>query len=444
MAGAPVIDDVRLLRGIRDDVPLTVAEHHALHGQLPSWATDRRGRGRPTDPFPREIATSGLTGRGGAGFPFATKLAAVAAARGRPVVVVNAAESEPAAQKDAVLLTCTPHLVLDGAEVTARHLGTQEIVVWTHAGADAVNHSVRTALAQRHEDLDWKVVTGPARYVAGEASAVARSLSGDVAKPRTVPPHVSVRGVDNRPTLLSNAETFAHVGLITRHGGAWFRSVGTPQEPGTLLLTLTGAVTSPGAVEVPFGTPFGEVIEACGGLSALVDQVLIGGYAGRWAPWSRIADLPVSRVGLSEHGWTLGVGVLGFLPSARCGVAETAALVRWLAGESAGQCGPCVRGLPAMARAFDQLTTRGDRRIPGLLQRWSDQLDGRGACAHPSGVVALVRSALRAFPNDVQRHAERGRAGCAKCEAPAVFDIPRHPARRRLATVGAELLDVRR
>lgn len=435
-------DSVRLLRGIRDDGPLTVAEHHALHGRLPAWATDRRGRGRPTDPFPREIATSGLTGRGGAGFPFATKLASVAGARGRPVVVVNAAESEPAAQKDAVLLTRTPHLVLDGAEVTARHLGTRDIVIWTHAGADAVNHSVRAALAQRHEDVDWRVVTGPARYVAGEASAVARSLSGDVAKPRTVPPHVAVRGVDDRPTLLSNAETFAHVGLIARHGGAWFRSAGTPQESGTVLLTLVGAVASPGVVEVPFGTPFGEVIEACGGLPSLVDQVLVGGYAGRWAPWSRLAELPVSRVALREHGWTLGVGVLGFVPQVRCGVAETAALVHWLAGESAGQCGPCVHGLPAMAGAFDRLATRGDRRIPGLLRRWSDQLDGRGACAHPSGVVALVRSALQAFPDDVQRHAEKGRAGCAKCEAPAVFEIPnshrvRSPATLEAAPVGS-------
>ncbi len=415
----------RLLAGVLRDRPLSLVEHLAVHGPLPvvdrGW-TGAGSRSR-TRVLLHEIQTAGIGGRGGAGFPFARKLAAVAAQRRRPVVVVNAAESEPAAHKDATLATLTPHLVLDGAAVSARLLGAREVVVWTHRGEAAVSRALRAAVGQRDDrGLRWRVVDGPDRYVAGESSAIVRHLSGGPAKPTTTPPRVAERGVGGAPTLLSNAETFAHVALVVRHGAPWFRSLGTVDEPGTLLLTLTGAAQHPGVVEVPFGARLGAVVDTFGGLAEPVEAVLVGGYGGRWLTWADAAALPVTRQAFRSVGADLGVGVIGLLPRRRCGLAETARLTRWMADQSAGQCGPCVNGLPAMAGAFESLVRSGNAQTPTLLRRWARQVAGRGACHHPDGVAHLVDSALDVFTEAIDRHLLDG--SCPGCAEPPVLPLP--------------------
>ena len=425
-SGAPT--GRRLLAGVVPGRALTLSEHTAAHGHLPR--VHGRLLGPHRHPLVAELARAGIGGRGGAGFPFGRKLEAVTRARRRPVVVVNVAESEPAAAKDAVLSSLAPHLVLDGAEVAARLVGAREVVLWTHGRDGTVPASYRAALRERRRGRGlFRVVEGPDRYVAGESSAIVRFLSGGPAKPTMTPPRVSDRGVDGRPTLLSNAETYAHVALVARHGAAWFRSVGTPEEPGTLLVTLSGAVERPGVVEVPFGTPVADVLAAAGGLTEPVTAVLAGGYGGGFLPFERVRHLSLTRAAFRDADGDLGVGLLAFLPARRCGVAETDRLVGWLAGESAGQCGPCRHGLPAMARAWHHLATAGDPAAPGLLRRWSDMVVGRGACHHPDGVAQLVRSALAVFPSDVDRHLTRGR--CAGCDEPAVLPVPQVPGPRR-------------
>lgn len=418
----------RVLTGVVPGRALTLSEHTAAHGHLP------RVRGLLMGPHRHhlvaELIQAGIGGRGGAGFPFGRKLEAVARARRRPVVVVNVAESEPAASKDAVLSVLSPHLVLDGAEVAARLVGARDVVLWTHGRDGAVPASYRAALRERRRGRGmFRVVEGPDRYVAGESSAIVRFLSGGPAKPTMTPPRVSDSGVDGRPTLLSNAETFAHAALVARHGAAWYRSVGTPEEPGTLLVTLSGAVERPGVVEVPFGTPVADVVAAAGGLTEPVAAVLAGGYGGGWLPFERVNALPLTRAAFRAAGGDLGVGLLAFLPARRCGVAETDRLVGWLSGESAGQCGPCQHGLPAMAKAWHHLAVDGNPAAPGLLRRWTDMVVGRGACHHPDGVAQLVRSALATFPTDVDRHLRRG--GCAGCAEPAVLPLPDVPGVRR-------------
>jgi NADH:ubiquinone oxidoreductase subunit F (NADH-binding) len=373
-----------------------------------------------------ELTAAGIGGRGGAGYPFGRKLEAVARATARPVVVVNVAESEPASLKDAVLATLTPHLVLDGAEVAARLVGARDVYVWTHGADGGVAASMRAALRERRRSqASFRVVEGPDRYVAGEASAVVRFLSGGPAKPTLTPPRVSEKGVDGRPTLLSNAETYAHVALVARHGAAWYRQVGTAEEPGTLLLTLAGAVARPGVVEVPHGTPVAEALGLVGGLTESVSAVLVGGYGGGWMPVDTVVSLTLGRQEFRAAGGDLGVGMLAFLPHRRCGLAETQRLVRWLAGESAGQCGPCVHGLPAMASAFDHLVSAGDAAAPALLRRWAGMVAGRGACHHPDGVASLVRSALEVFGDDLTSHL--GGAACAGCGQPSVLPLPGEP-----------------
>ena len=414
----PAEGAARLLRGLRaDGAALTLAEHVALHGALPLGGAD----------LVEVVEASGLLGRGGAGFPLGTKLRTVrdaGSALRRPVLVVNAAESEPASRKDAVLITRAPHLVLDGAVLAAHAVGAKEAVVWLHRGRPAVLRAVEAALAERRAaglpGPSFRVVEGPPRYVGGESTAVVAHLSGRDARPITAPPLIARKGVGGKPTLLSNAETFAHFALLVRRGTPWFRSAGTQAEPGTMLVTVVGAVAVPGGVEAPVGTALGDLVTASGGFAGTPTALLVGGYAGSWLPADRL-DLAYSRAGLLPAGADPGVGMLVVLPAGACPVHETARLAAWLADERVGQCGPCLNGLPALAQASRALAYGGgdatSMSAPDQLRRWAGMVEGRGACHHPDGVVRLVRSLLLAFPGEVARHAA-GRA-CADAQ-PAI------------------------
>jgi len=218
-----------------------------------------------------------------------------------------------------------------------------------------------------------------------------------------------------------NAETLAQVALIARHGAAWFRELGTPESPGSTLVTVSGAVGTPGVVEVELGTPVDDIVarmEPTGPVSGL----LVGGYGGAWL---HPADAGVAYAPrpLTEVGATLGVGVVVVLPSTSCGIAETARIARYMAGESAGQCGPCVYGLPAIAEDLELLAAgRGDHGVLARLGQRSGAVLGRGACRHPDGVVRLVRSALAVFADDARDHAA-GRP-CVGRGAPTVLQFP--------------------
>lgn len=416
----------RLLAGARLGGHLDYAGHLRVHGALP------RLHRASSAGLIGLVEAGGLRGRGGAGYPLAAKLAAVAGRRGEKYVVVNGAESEPASAKDAVLLGAAPHLVLDGAVLAAAAIGAREVVVWLHRDPELPPAPIEQAVAERAragaDDVFVRVEHGPARYVAGESSAVVNHLSGGPARPTLSPPHATERGVLGRPTLVSNAETMAHLALLARHGADWYRSVGTRDEPGTLLLTVTGGVHRPLVVEVPFGTPVGDVV----GLAEPVDHpiaVLTGGYGGSWVPWSQAARLPVTGRDFRAAGATLGVGLLAVLPAGRCGLVETAPVVGWLAAENAGQCGPCVNGLPALAEAFAHLAAGGAGGAGpawpgsvGRLHRWAAMVTGRGLCHHPDGVAQLIRSALQTFEPEVGAHLAGG--PCPGHRLPPLLPLP--------------------
>jgi len=409
LAAAATGGGIRLLRGLRvDGAPMSLADHLHTHGQLPRSGAD----------LVAVASASGLLGRGGAGFPLGTKMSAArqAASRRRPpLVVVNAAESEPASRKDFLLVTRAPHLVLDGAAAAAAAIGASEAVVWVHRGRPAMADALAAAIAERaggNGDPSFRVQAGPDRYVSGQATAAVAHLAGGPALPSTTAVPMARRGLGGRPTLVSNAETLAHLALIVRYGADAFRASGTAAEPGTMLVTVTGAVTSPGVVEAEVGTPIHRLLAAAGGLTAAgLGAVLVGGYAGSWLAPER-TDLPYSRAGLALAGADPGACLVVALPSGACPVRETAHLTAWLADQSAGQCGPCRNGLPALAAASALLADAGPGAgdAPAALRRWAGMVDGRGACHHPDGVVRLVRSMLLTFGADVAAHAAG--AGC--------------------------------
>ena len=275
----------RLLAGIPVHGHMGLAAHRARHGELPVGG--RRNRAWASA-LVDEVERSGLRGRGGAAFPLARKLGAVREARGRAVVVANACEGEPASAKDRLLLERLPHLVLDGALTAAAAVGAPDVVFAVDDEAVAAAHALRAAIDERGDvrRLGQRVSLQavPRGYVSGQESAVVNFLSGGPAKPRATPPMVFQRGVQGRPTLVSNVETLGHLALVARHGADWFRALGTPAEPGSTLVTLSGAVAHPGVYEIELGVPLEMLLEAAGGPTRPLRAFVLGGYAGSWVP----------------------------------------------------------------------------------------------------------------------------------------------------------------
>lgn len=386
----------RLLEGMRPARALSLAEHLALHGPI---KPARRGS------LQDQLERSGLRGRGGAGFPVARKVAAVTGASGRPVVVVNGAEGEPLSDKDKFLMRHVPHLVLDGAVVLAAEIGASDVIVAVGRAARAEGRILTAAVAERvAQRLDGRVeiqvASVPDGFVSGEETALLNFLNGGLAKPTLTPPRPFERGLNGMPTLVQNTETVAHVALIARQGPDWFRRLGTHDDPGSALFTLSGAVRRPGVFEAPLGITLPELVARAGGPARPPQAVLVGGYFGTWFTASQAARLELDHAAV---GGRLGARAIFVLPDVSCGVAETARITRYLAAESAGQCGPCVHGLAAIATALEQTARGRDQRA--RIARWCGQVDGRGACRHPSGAVRLVSSALAAFEADFAAHA---------------------------------------
>lgn len=394
--------------------------HRRHHGELPlvPLAAD----GHP-GALVNAIHDSGLRGRGGGWFPTARKIHAVvesAAARralssGRkPVVIANAMEGEPASGKDAVLLSHSPHLVLDGIQAAARTIGATNAYIAVHRGSPIIA-IVDAAIAERRgiDTVEIELITPPARYVASEESALAHWAGDGVATP-AFGDRPFQRGMDGRPTLVLNAETLAHVALVARHGGAWFASVGDPAAPGTTLVSVGGAVVQPGVIEVATGTGVREILTRCGGTSDTVTAFLTGGYGGAWVKAEDLIDAPWAPDSVANTGGVIGAGILWAMGHDTCGIRELAAVSRWMAGESAGQCGPCRFGLPAVSDDLEALAVGASAQES--LDELKDRLpliQGRGGCKHPDGTARFISTGLHAFHEELAHHLH------GRCTAPA-------------------------
>jgi NADH:ubiquinone oxidoreductase subunit F (NADH-binding) len=385
-----------------------LSSHTTHFGSLPFNPGDPRG-------FIETVAAAGLCGRGGAGFPASRKLAAVAAGR-RPIVVANGAEGEPASSKDAVLLARAPHLVLDGLAVAAHTVRARECHLYA---PEAALGSIRRALGERratgYDDPQVELTAAPDTFISGEKTAVINRLAGRPALPGDHLVSTSQAGLRGRPTLVHNVETLAHLALIARYGPRWFRTAGTADEPGTMLVTLSGTAST-GVVEVALGTSIPDLIAHSGHTDpATVRAVLVGGYHGAWIPADALPRAALSAASLRPLHATPGAGVVMVLRTGECGLRATSGIVDYLAAQSAGQCGPCRFGLPGLAARMSALA-HGQAVDPGEIERLAGLVDGRGACRHPDGTARLVRSALAAFADDVTFHR---RGSCLAAHTPS-------------------------
>ncbi|MGH3640258.1 MAG: NADH-ubiquinone oxidoreductase-F iron-sulfur binding region domain-containing protein [Mycobacterium sp.] len=388
-------------------------EHHARFGGVPIGAAET---------LIPSLEAAGLTGRGGAAFPTGRKIASVTGRK--PVVIGNGAEGEPLSRKDAMLVARAPHLILEGLQLAAAAVHADKVYLYlpNHV-APAARYAIDERAAAGLDGHRVTVVEAPDTFVAGEESAVVRRIEGGRAIPRdrTVP--TSTSGVRGRPTLVNNVETLAHIALIARYGPGWFRSVGEPGEPGTMLVTLSGLLPRRHVLEVPIGTLLTEVL-ARGGLDDLrnVGAVLLGGYHGTWLPTAALPGARLSRASLAPRGASPGAGIVHALPSDQCGLARTADIVAYLAEQGAQQCGPCRNGLPRLAQLFDDLAyARVVDRSLDEVHRLLDVVNGRGSCRHPDGTVRLAHSALATFAVDIAHH----RAGRCTAALVAAHDAER-------------------
>ncbi|HYZ54856.1 MAG TPA: NADH-ubiquinone oxidoreductase-F iron-sulfur binding region domain-containing protein [Streptosporangiaceae bacterium] len=392
------IGAARLTAGLDRFPRLDLEAHRDLFGRLP------RLSGAELITMAQQVD---LRGHGGAAFPFARKLKAVvdsARKADQPtIVVVNATEGEPGSFKDKMLLMRSPYLILSGAALAAEAIGSEEIIVGV-AGNELANRSLEAAIAAEPGLRKLvRVVEVPERFISGESGALVRAINGKTPIPPGRKRLASESGVHGLPTLLSNAETFAQLAVLALLGPERYASVGTPEEPGTVLLSVSGSASRPAVVEVPTGVPLGSVLDICQAPAG--DGVLVGGYHGMWLPAESAYVVPVSRAGLDAVAGMLGAGIVLPLGDGTCPLGEVSRIASYLAGESAGQCGPCKLGLPRIARALAALIDgSGGIEALDVARRSAAAVSGRGACAHPDGVTRFVLSALDVFTEDLAAH----------------------------------------
>jgi NADH-quinone oxidoreductase subunit F len=393
------------------------------------------------------IARSGLRGRGGGGFPTGRKWAGIAGQAGtRHYLVVNGAEGEPGTFKDRALLRANPYQVVEGLIIAAFAVGAAEVFVCLKATFEQELAAVTRAVQEFQAagictDCTVTLVAGPDEYLFGEEKAMLEVIEGKPPLPRWFPPHEhglfaagpqegweagprAVRGAGDgpNPTLVNNVETLANVPHVLARGADWFRSMGTPGSPGTIVTTVVGDVVAPDVGEVELGTALRDVIDAVGSgpLPGRTVKAVFSGVANAVVTADHL-DVPVSYEGFAAIG--SGMGAAGFIvhDDTACMVDAAYRLSRFLAVESCGQCPPCKIGSGEITAHLERIETgAGTDADVGAIQGWLERVTDGSRCYLAMEERLMVGSVLRAFPDEVAEHLEQRR-----CPRPGRRPIPK-------------------
>ncbi len=366
----------------------------------------------------KQIAGSGLRGRGGAGFPVGRKWGIT---RETPVhpryLVCNAGEDEPGSFKDRALIEHRPHLVLEGMVLAARAIEAEQAYLYLNETYQDCRDRFTQALGEAESAgyiglLKVTIQRAPTVYVAGEDSATLEVIEGREPKPRQKPPYPATAGLFGNPTVVNNVETLANVGPIVRNGADWFRKLGTPDSPGTMLFCLGAEMNRPGAYELPIGTPLRHLFEDLGGGlkgGAKLKGFLPGGPScGFLSP--AFLDIPLDPDSCRKAGTTLGCGVMRFYGEGQCMVEEAAGLAAFFARESCGQCPACRMETSMLAMTLDRVQQgKGDAGLFDQCRMVLDFNRGKGYCALINMPGPPVMSAIQLFRSDFDHHLQYGR-----------------------------------
>jgi len=371
----------------------------------------------------REIAESGLRGRGGAGFPTGRKWELAAASEGSPrYVVANGGEHEPGSRKDRLLVTEYPHKVLEGIALCAYATGASEAWIYLIEDMAEALASARAAIDEARAAgllgpsvlgtpfaLEVRVEAAPTTYVAGEETAALEVIEGRKAWPRKKPPYPGVSGLFGKPTTVNNIETLAHAPGIVRRGAAWFRGLGEAGGAGTMLFTLDERVARPGVYERPLGSTYRRLIYDLGGgpRSGRPIRAILPALSSSFLPADAL-DLPLTPEALKEAGSGLGCGGVSFVEEGECLVCRVAGIAGFFMAEQCGQCPPCRMETNTLAAVLGQVKagTAGD--YAAQIEKITTFARGKGYCSLIEMAAAPVLSALRLFPDDFASHARTG------------------------------------
>lgn len=386
------------------EMPESFAEYRSRGGyrgleqvlaRQPGWATDQVARAR-------------VRGRGAFGRPVADRWRQVAAhPSGVRYVVANGAEGSPVSRKDRHLMARHPHRVLEGLLIAAMAVGARDAYLYVRGDAPKALSALGSAVAEARgagligaesatgvEVHLQPSVPGP---ISGEETAVIDALEGLEGRPQLRPPEPEVCGLFGRPTLVQNVETLAAVAAVFREGLDRHTAVGTEDEPGTALFTVSGTVERPGVYEIPLGTRLSDLLALAGADPAAVRAVLPGGL---WSPplWPDELDVPLSREGLARAGSALGNRAVVVLGGEAPLPAQFAELAQVLARGSCGQCQGCANGTRALAAALAGLAGETGASTLAFARHQAQLLTRRaGYCPYPEGVGRAMLRALQAF-----------------------------------------------
>jgi len=389
---------------------LDVARQHGAYAFLPKVLKDFT-----SDAIIAEVKTSGLRGRGGAGFPTGLKWSFVPKNTGKPTYLLcNADEGEPGTFKDRDIMRFDPHLLIEGMIMSAFALNVKDAYIYIRGEFIHEAQRLDDAIVEAYEanllgknilgsgfEMNLTVHRGAGAYICGEETALIESLEGRAGRPRFKPPFPAVEGFFRCPTVVNNVETLATVPAILEHGGEWHKAIGTPNNAGMKIFSVSGHVNKPGNYEVPLGTTMRSLIEDyAGGLQhGSVPKVIIPG--GSSTPWllAKHYDVPLTYDDLVKAGSMLGSGAVIVADETADLLALTRRLAHFYAHESCGQCTPCREGTGWLERILIRLEQgKGTQNDITTLGDAATHMAGRTICALADGAAAPVLSLLEHFP----------------------------------------------
>lgn len=411
----------------------------AAYASLDDYLDAGGGRGLATarDLAPDDIIAivddSGLRGRGGAGFPTGTKWRSIAdaaaAGTGDTYMVCNAAEGEPATVKDRTLMARAPFAVIEGVLIGMRAIGATRGFIgvkerFTHQVERLISARDACAEAGWHGAENVRIVAGPDEYLFGEEKALLEVVEGKLPLPRILPPYEAglfATMQRSNPTAVNNVETLCHVVRILAEGSDWFRQVGAVESPGTMVFTVVGDVPRPGIHELPLGTSLRTLIVDMAGATDI--QAIYSGTSNSVIT-PDVLDLPMDFDSFDEAGTGLGSGGFVVYDASRDIVQVTAALARFLAIESCGQCLACKLGTADMFERLQRLVDgEGTATDIEQIRRRTLTVSDQNRCYLPVGAALLIRSTLDQFPDAFADHVGRASDPAVAVRVPKITDF---------------------
>jgi len=387
-----------------------------------------------------EVKTSGLRGRGGAGFPTGLKWEFARKSPGAvKYVLCNADEGDPGAFMDRSVLEADPHAVLEGMIIAARAIDAHQGFIYARTEYPLAIRRLGIAIKQAREygllgqdilgtgfDFDIDIYQGAGAFVCGEETALMRSIEGKRGMPRPRPPFPAHQGLWEKPTVLNNVETLANIGQIILNGGAWYASVGTESSKGTKVFALSGDVNNIGLVEVPMGTSLRTIVYDIGGGipgKKKFKAVQLGGPSGGCVP-EQYLDTPVDYEAIAKVGAIMGSGGAIVMDENTCMVDMARFFMDFVQDESCGKCTPCREGTRRLLQLLEKICAgRGEPEDLTTMEELSAAIKDTALCGLGQTGPNPVLSTLRYFRHEYEAHIYERRCPAKRCVALLQFEV---------------------